>query len=298
MSFDSLPDIPRPENPEHDWLKKEAEKTVTDRVAELEIGLDLDKHPELRSRLAEIGSHFEDSLAMAGIIRTVYAELRAELALEDDRPERLMRAAVLHDIGKSGPAGRETALNFAVRRLFIPPRRPFNPYSDGRAKTVREFAAEQGFADSEDLLEELRKSGIDPDQEPMIVFWRRHAEWTYDLLRTDPGPDIDDELIAIAASHHLIEGQNPAGLDLREAPAEAQVLEVLEEADLLAAVDKYQAFRSRGGLDHAETLSRLAKMIEERSDLPDPLRSKFLRIIDVLERSKGALDRYFENIHQ
>ncbi len=293
MNFDSVPDIPRSENPEHDWLKKEAETTVADKVAGLDIGLDLNRHPELRSRLAEIGAHFEDSLAMAGIIRTVYAELRAEIGLDDEGPERLMRAAVLHDIGKSGPAGAESAFNFAVRRLFIPPLRPFNPYIDGRAKTIAEFASEQGLAQSAEVLEAVRNAGIDPEREPMISFWRRHAGWTYDILNSDAGPDIDPDLIKIAASHHLIEGQNPASLSLDQAPAESQVLEVLEEADLLETVDKYQAFRSRGGLEHEEALAKLDLQIRSRTDLPEVLRDKFSAVIRVLTRSKSALDRYF-----
>lgn len=268
---------------------------VAEKVARLNIGLDLDRHPEVRSRLAEIGAHFDDSLAMAGIIRSIYGQLKPALRLKDDEPERLMRAAVLHDIGKSGPAGEETSFHFAVRRLFVPPVRPFNPYIDGRAKTIGEFAAEQNFADKNELLEEIRKSGIDPDQEPMIAFWRRHAGWTYDILRMSAGPDIDEGLSKIAASHHLIERQNPAQLDLEHIPAEAQILEVLEVADLLEAVDKYQAFRSRGGLGHEDTMSRLEQLVTATQEgLPDALRDKFRSVIAVLGRSKSELENFFK----
>jgi len=293
MRFESLPEIPRPENPEHEWLKKEAENTVADKVAELDIGLDLQKHPELRSRLAETGSHFEDSLSMARIIRTIYDQLREPLNLRDQGPERLMRAAVLHDIGKSGPAGEEGPFHFAVRRLFVAPQRPFNPFIDGRAKTVSEFAAEQELADRGSILGAVKDAGIDPEQEPMIVFWRRHAGWTYDILKSEAGADIDPGLVDIAASHHLLENQNPAHLDMERIPAESQVLEVLEEAELLAAVDKYQAFRSRGRLEHEDALAQLGQIIDSRANLPETLRQKFRTVISVLGRSKDALAQFF-----
>jgi len=295
MRFETLPDIPSSEHPEHQWLKNEAETTVTEKVAELDVGLDLDRHPEVRARLAGIGAHFEDSLAMARIIRTIYGELRDGLELVDEGPERLMRAAVLHDIGKSGPPGKENAFHSAVRRLFIPPNRPFNPYVDGRTKTIAEFAVEQDMNGRDAIFAALQAEGIAADREPMINFWRRHAEWTLGILQADSGPDVDADLAKIAASHHLlIENQNPARLDLRHVPAEAQVLEVLEEADLLEAVDKYQALRSRSKLGHEAALDRLSQIIGSRTDLPEVLRDKFHRVIEVLGRSKDALDRYFD----
>jgi hypothetical protein len=294
MRYESMPDVPHPENPEHEVMRSAAESIVAKKIEELGIDLDMQKNPELRARLAEIGSHFEDSLAMAGIIRTVYGQLRETLDLPDPGPERLMRAAVLHDIGKSGPAGAEGAFNFAVRQLFVTPRRRFNPYIDGRAKTIKEFVAEQDIGRPQAIYDALDKAGVDPSKEPMIDFWRRHAEWTYDILRAAAGPGVDDDLIKIAASHHLLDNQNPAHLDMKDLPAEAHVLEILEESELLAAVDKYQALRARGGSGHEEALNKLQTMITERKDLPETLRTKFLTVIDVLSRSKDAIAPYFE----
>ncbi len=293
MRRESLPDIPRREHPEHDPLKKAAETAVVEKVAELRINLDLRRHPEIRSRLAELGEHFEDSLAMAQIVQKIYGPLKERLGLEDEKPDRLMRAAVLHDIGKSGPAGKETDFHYAVRRLFIAPKHPFNAFAESRKKTVREFVAEQDLADTDRVLEALRSAGIEPDKEPMIDFWHRHAAWTYDILKHETGADIDADTVSIASSHHLLENQNPARLDLEHVPSEAHVLEVMEMSELLAAVDKYQAYRDRGKLKHEEAMAQLTRVLQAKKDLPEALRQKFQAVIDVLTKSKEEMETFF-----
>jgi hypothetical protein len=293
MNPESMPEIPGLEHPEHGAMKESAEALVKKKVDALDVGLDLERHPELRSRLAEIGSHFDDSVEMAEIIRTVYGELKGKLGLADEGPERLMRAAILHDIGKSGPAGEKGSFHDAVRRLFVQPRRRFNPYIDGRAKTIREFAEEQNLAEYAKISSALAEAGIDPDREPMIDFWRRHAEWTHGILKESSGPDIDEKLIAVASSHHLLENQNPAHVDINSPPPDAQVLETLEEMELLAAVDKYQAFRRRGGEEHESALAKLKSILNTRLDLPEALRSSFQSVIEVLDRYKDALAKMF-----
>ncbi len=293
MRPESMPEIPLPGHPEHEAVKNSAEVLVSKKVDALDIGLDLERHPDLRLRLAEIGSHFDDSVDMAEIIRTVYGDIKGKLGLADEGPERLMRAAVLHDIGKSGPPGAEGEFHAAVRQLFVEPRRKFNPYIDGRAKTVREFADEQGLAERDKIFSALTEAGIDPEREPMIDFWRRHADWTYGILKSESGPDIDEKLITVASSHHLLENQNPAQVDLNSPPPDAQILEVLEEMELLAAVDKYQAFRRRSGDEHETALAKLTSIIGSRQDLPNPLRSAFQSVIEVLDRHKDALSKMF-----
>ena len=294
MNFrpESLPDIPHPANPERPELQRTAEEMVTEKIDALDIGLDVRRHPELRARLAEIASHFEDSLVMAKIIERLYGTLKKRLDLTDADPKRLMRAAVLHDIGKSGPAGAETAAHYAIRRLFIPPRKKFDPFKDGRAQKVSDFVAHQGFMRPEKLLADLLAAGIAPDQ-PMLDVWRRHAQWTYDILKPTVNGDIDEKTLYIAASHHLLENENPAGLNLMDVPTEAHILEVLEMSELLAAVDKYQALRERGGLKHEDALTQLEKTVSAKTDLPETLRSKMRTVIAVLKESGASFHGFF-----
>ncbi|HTM67812.1 MAG TPA: hypothetical protein VL426_00795, partial [Candidatus Binatia bacterium] len=75
---------------------------------------------------------------------------------------------------------------------------------------------------------------------------------------------------------------------------EAHVIELLEQCGLLAVADKYQAFRSRGGSGHAESIARVRKMVADKKDLSPLLKEKFDKILDVFERSEESLKPIFE----
>lgn len=273
--------------------EREAREKIEAAVKELRVGLELEKHPEIRDRLAELGPHFDDSVEMAKMGRVLYGQLREKFGLRDEKPERLMRAALLHDVGKSGPPGKESPMRDAVRRLFHPLARPFIAFANGRMKTIRDFVDEAGLEHGEDILATLERNGVDPDQEPIVEFWRRHAGWTYDLLKTQTGPDIDEDIVKVAASHHLLEGKDPAHLGV-DGPVAGSAAETVKLAEILAAVDKYQALRSRGGLGHAEAVARLERMINARFDLLEPLRQNFLTATDVIARSGDKLSEIID----
>jgi|GEM_PF-2411632 hypothetical protein len=275
----------------HEMRLSETEQAVVREVERLDVGLDLGRHLRVRERLAELGEHFADSVAMACIIETLFVPLKERLDLPDESPKRLMRAAVLHDIGKSGPAGERGKFHDFVRRLFITPERPFALRREGHDKTIGEFVSAQEMADKDECLATLREWGIDPDTEPAIEFWRRHAQWGYDVLRDEMGPDIDEDTVLIVATHHLLEGKNPAGLNLEEVPVGAHVIEVLEMAELMAAVDKYQAFRDRGHLDHERTVAALRKMVGDNHELSETAHAKFHAILDVLDGAKDEMEK-------
>lgn len=272
-----------PEIVENAESGRDPREKISADIAELDIGLDLARHPQLLERLAQTGEHFADSLEMARLVRGLYGRLKDRLQLHDAGPERLMRATVLHDIGKSGPAGAEPSFSDAVQRLFVTPQKPFNPFAADRPRTIADFVAQQELPDAAELLTTLRHNGIDPETEPAIDFWRRHADWGYDILRQEIGDDIDQEMVDIVGSHHLLEGKNPAKLDSEHVPTEAHALETLELSGLLAAVDKYQAFRDRSHLDHAETMRRLRTLFEGNAHLNETLREKYRTILDALD---------------
>lgn len=288
-----MPDLPQPAHPEYGDLRSRGERLVSERVGELDIGLDLDVHPKLRARLAELGSHFDDSVQMAEMIRSLFVDLKTELDLPDADPKRMMRAAVLHDIGKSGPEVGSDRLRFAVRRLFVTPPRRFSPNAeDGQPKTIRDFMVEFDFGESEqeEIGRALNEVGIGADSESILDFWRRHVDWTYEILQSNQGEGIDQSVVAITSTHHLLEGKNPAKVDLGRMPVEATVIETLELAQFLSVVDKYQAFRVRSGMGHEATMSVLNKIVDQHMELPEPLRTGFHKVLDVFSRNGEALE--------
>lgn len=282
-------DLPRSERAEHTNAREAALRHVTETVRDLGIELDLSRHPEIGERLVEIGTHFADSAEIARIARALYADLQKELELPDATPERVMRAAVLHDIGKSGPAGARGDFHAAVRALFVNPLRKFDLYRDGAPKSVNDYLTEQGLENAGGIAAALTAEGIDPATEPMIVFWRRHAQWTHDVLRAEPpSGDIDAETVRIAASHHMIEGLNPADLH-PDSPAHEDDA-TLARRELVEAIDKYQAYRVRGGMTHAEAIARLRSAVANSKAYPEALRARFEKTIAVLERSEDAIN--------
>jgi hypothetical protein len=295
-------------------LSPEEKLTVAQRervlaaVDKLDIDLDLRRHPEFLERLADTGEHFPDSVTMARIIEAIYPDLRDKLQLPEESPKQMMRAAVLHDIGKSGPAGEKSPVNAAVRRLFVPPTRPFKLMDGSRPKTIHDFVTELEYPDATEIEAALIEAGFEPDKEAIIFFWRRHAQWTYDILKTAPPELVDEKTLKIAASHHIFEAKNPAGLDLENMPVEAQILDVIGRAqalmgessntllmsELLAAVDKYQAYRERLHMDHDTSIAWLAKFYSaDPPGLSTETRESYLSVIEVLDRNQEALARLF-----
>ena len=170
------------------------------------------------------------------------------------------------------------------------PPRPFNPFAGARQKTIGEFVAEEGLSRPDALLRTLKDAGMDPEREPMLDFWRRHADWTYEILNKEFADAADRESAEVAASHHLLDGKNPAHLDMAQVRPESHVLEVIELASLIAAVDKYQAFRVRAHLGHAETVRHLREFVSADRPVPPELRERFNAVIDILERSAEDLN--------
>lgn len=271
-------------------LGNEAERRVEARVRALDIGLDLGRHPELRERLVELGTHFEDSVDIANIVRSTYPEMQRALGLSAERPERLMRAGLLHDIGKSGPPGERGAFHAAVQKLFVVPEIKFSPFDAGRPKTIAEFMHATSMQDAGELTQTLADNGVDANHEPIISFWRRHAEWTYGILQDEEGDDLDPETIKIAASHHLFEGRNPAELDLEHLPVEAGGAEFLAQCEMVAAIDKYQACRVRGSMSHEDAVASLRRMVEANKSYPEPLKQKFLAAVATLDLARDAVE--------
>lgn len=229
--------------------KKRGEKMVEREFARL--GIDIGEYPEIKERLCRLAieknSHFKDSAQMAEIIDRLWPRFDITLISK----EKMRLCALLHDIGKSGPADATPAARAAVNRIFT-----HDAFKGMARLSIREALVKQGFKDRLEIEHILTNElGIDVSEEKMIEFWRQHAGWGYDILKKWQAGVIDDEVALIAVSHHIFQHKNPAHINLEKSQMATIVL--------LAMVDEYQAWRGRGGLEHKAAAARLKQNISQ-----------------------------------
>jgi response regulator RpfG family c-di-GMP phosphodiesterase len=163
-------------------------------------------------------------------------------------------AAILHDIGKSGPVEADAAEQEVIVKIFA------CENIDNPNQPVMEVAVEIFGTDRITEIEHLlAKRGISA-QATMRQFWDQHAKWTHDILERYP-QGIDRHARIIAGSHHIDRGINPYNLPETEIPLTANVIGTLEdyveflEERALIALDQYEAAIRRGGASHEKALN-------------------------------------------
>lgn len=262
-------------------VESSAEEEVKKNYEKLGIDLAQD-HPKIFARLVEMHqepeSHFADAIAMAEMIDEIWDKMDFG---ETDK-EKMMLCALLHDIGKSGPDNASTQARQVVRKLFS---KTF-AMKDGSTKVdVRDLSIEELINQAElgdeteiktIVTEELK---IDPAETTMREFWNLHVDWTYDILKNNMSGEIDQEVVEITASHHILDGKNPANLPEEEISPSSQVIELIEKYQFLTLIDKYQAFVERGGLAHQAAIAALRKLVTQ-SQVKEATKVKYLNLLD------------------
>jgi hypothetical protein len=278
-----------PAHPEQSQEERE-KQYVKKSIDALGIDFHIEEYPELWLALTETGVHFEDALCMAREINVLWNKLK----LTGITREKMMLCAVLHDVGKAGPNLSSVPLRKAVRHLFVPPAKPFNPFREEggqrKEKSVHDFMLETDIQNAPEITRVLGSElGIDVDTKLILDFWRDHADWTYALLQKNRKPPIDDELVTIASMHHVLEGRNPANIPLDDVHPGSGILEMMDKYQALALIDKYQAFRWRNKFNHEKAIMAVRGLVERNRTLNPTARNEYNRIIDILEASGEAL---------
>ena len=206
-------------------------------------------------------------------------------AHENHDTEALM-AALVHDIGKSGPASANATEQEAVVRLFAA-----ENINDPKMPVGQAINLYFEPAEAPRLQTLLEHCGITANM-TMREFWDQHAYWTRDILEQHPN-GVAERTRVIAASHHIDRGINPYHVKEADSFPEAKAIGASEyyldalHGRLLLAVDKYQASVRRFGRNHEETLALVKQMLGEKYKKDDAMK-KILEAIDVLG-SKGML---------
>ncbi|MFA5413807.1 MAG: hypothetical protein WC348_04735 [Patescibacteria group bacterium] len=272
----------------------EREQFITEQFER--ANFDIRQYPELFERFKRLhnppeSKHFEDAAQIADIIETIWDELDAELPFKLEK-ERMILAALLHDVGKSGPKEAGADEQKLIVALFDPSHYE-KITADGKnvaGETILHALRDSDLAGStqQKIAKYLNRLGIDIVNETMLSFWRRHADWTFDVLKIYKEDKIDEKLAIMAASHHILEGKNPAGLNPEDVPHEAQTIEMVETYEILTMVDQFQAYIKRSGKSHKEAVEEVRSKIN-RQKFSDKVKKEYLVILAIIEKSEGKL---------
>jgi len=164
-------------------------------------------------------------------------------------------AALLHDIGKTGPdfdknfySNEEQQVGWACMRLFS--LTESNDEVGIVNKTIKEILEKHAtLEDQKNIFANLSALGLSSEN-TMREFYNSHLNNTIDILRNN---QIPEPIVWIAGHHH-----NYGKLHKYSEKIDDKDLEKLNLASkMLQIVDSFEAAKSRGGMKNEENIERL-----------------------------------------
>lgn len=188
-----------------------------------------------------------------GSLEKNYAVQYPQLVFSEKQKSEGRIAAILHDIGKSGPADATEEQSKAIIRLFAQEQIKDPNLSVEQAVIV-------SFSENErsKIFDCLKNCGVTPDM-TIRQLWDRHAYWTRDILEKYPS-GLSERVRIIAGSHHSNRDINPYPLTESEILPQSNIIGTLEEyidaieGRVLMAVDQYEALVRRKSATHKEAI--------------------------------------------
>jgi len=241
-------------------------------------------------------AHFQDALEISEIIDDLLPE-----ELDETQANELRLASLVHDIGKSGPEEATADEQQAFVEIFNLDF-PYGELVDGLSVNemplekallfkvlAGELAADRAIELIDLILAASQRQKVKSietkitKKTPMGSVWSAHSYWTYAVLLET---DLPETLVETAASHHLLEGHDPARVGLERVTSSIISLEL---------ADKYQAYRKRNGKTHVETVDIMRARIEERfegySKHVVDVKQMYLDVLDKLDKNKELFQK-------
>ncbi len=239
---------------------------VFESIETIDANLELSEKAFSRLVLLELHSKFNhDSrlikLGLQNVLERI-ADKEHGYGITTERIKEACMAAIIHDIGKSGPLSATPEEQLSVIRLFAAENleNPQQPVKD---------AVEQIFgSEAEQILADLENCGIDTKTTMMWQFWQSHAKWGYEIIETEC-ENLSDVTREIAILHHADKGPafNFLGVPMDQIPKESLILGALEDCvDILrqraiVALDQYEARIRRAKVTHEEAIGWVRKNV-------------------------------------
>ncbi len=240
----------------------QTEDTIRDVLESVELNPSV-LDPIIIQRLAilhEATPTVEDELRAITMSQAVFdTAAEAGHAYSEEEKRTVIVGSLFTDIGKSGPKSATIEQSKLMASIFnaenLPPETVNGPIED--------FVDSYFGEDADAAKAQLAKLGLDIKELKMRDLYNLHTLWTLELT-VDSG--IPEEAVAAAASHHRLRGDNPGSI-LNEDDTFAHEFGTNSKFDraekLIAALDMYDAFTRRSGLNHEEAMSALAGWLQK-----------------------------------
>lgn len=224
-------------------------------------------------------------------LEEIYAEQYPQLCLSKEQRADARAAAILHDIGKSGPATADLEEQKIIVKIFADERK-----HEEESLVAGAFPEIFGTEQTEEIWQSLEKCGLDR-QSTFRQFWDQHAQWTHDILEKYP-QGLNQRTRIIAGSHHIDHRINPYNLKESEIPLTANVIGTLEdyadalEGRVLIAMDQYEASLRRSHMPHEEAFVWVCKNLAKSKKFEkDELMKLVLKVIDKLGKENKIFEK-------
>ncbi len=277
------------------------------RVICAEVGFDLDpSYAALLERMRLMDEHsatLDDATRMAAYAHDVfryYAKFKPTQRFDANEQRIVVLGCLFSDIGKTGPERADADSRRLVIEMFS-----VEGVSDDQ-QSVATFLRAYFPTDAAERLARFCALGLDASMS-IRQFWNLHSSWTLDIAEA---AGLPPEVVAAAASHHLLDDVNPqsiVGDDQRFTRAFGSNASFDRAEKLVIVLDKYDAVRRRGRGSHAQAITWLRERVASNprfhgdgelatlvADLDvalhtreDPVRHQALR---VARRAKASLE--------
>lgn len=183
-------------------------------------------------------------------------------AFSESERRIVVLGTIFADIGKTGPAHADEPGQRLIVEMFA-----VEGVRDDQQQ-VSQFLHERFPRDAAERVERFAALGLDPSM-TLRQFWNQHSAWTLQILQ-DSG--VPPEVIAAAATHHLVDDINPesiVGADRRFTRGFGENVAFDRAEKLIILLDKYDALRRRGQRSHDEAIAWLGERIASNPSFSD-----------------------------
>jgi hypothetical protein len=231
-----------------------------------QVGFDLGSvKPVIIARMQLLAQHSEtvsDSarmIARAWDIFRHYERAKPAEAFTEMERRIVVLGCLFSDIGKTGPVGASAAGQALIAEMFS-----VEGVRD-ETQSVAQFFVMYFPADAAERTRRFEALGLEPTL-TMRQFWNLHSVWTLEIAESGGLPP---EVIAAAATHHLLDNVNPGAIvaeDRRFSRSFGDNANFDRAEKLIILLDKYDALLRRSRHTHEAAILWLRTRVDRSPD--------------------------------